>query len=101
MYNQLKKNPKQNQAMIEAIGNVAKQLEKSNVPLGAYHKKGTFPIYQERYNLQALYHFDMPLYHRLMYTVRKAGVGKEALFLELLTHDQYNKLFGYFKKKSH
>lgn len=43
----------------------------------------------------------MPDGYRLMYTVRRALDGKEALFLELLSHDEYNKLFGYFKKKSH
>ncbi len=102
MFTQLKKNPKQNKAMLEAIDNVKQQLENSNIPLGAHHKKGSFPIYKARYNLQSLYHFDMPHYHRLMYTVRKgSSVGKEAVFLELLAHDEYNKLFGYFKKRSH
>ena len=35
-----------------------------------------------------------------MYTIRKSPMigDLEALFLELLSHDEYNKLFGYFKK---
>ena len=88
--------------MLEAINNVKQQLENSNHPLGANHKKETIPkSYTKKYNLQALYHFDMPADYRLMYTVRTTSSGKEALFLELLTHGEYNKLFGYFKKKSH
>ena len=45
----------------------------------------------------------MPEDYRLMYTIRKSHeIGDlEALFLELLSHDEYNKLFGYFRKKSH
>ena len=101
-YNKLKSNPRKNKAMLEAISNVKQQLENSNHPLGANHKKDTIPkSYIQKYNLQALYHFDMPDSYRLMYTVRRALDGKEALFLELLSHDEYNKLFGYFKKKSH
>ncbi|HWP52465.1 MAG TPA: hypothetical protein VNK07_00230 [Candidatus Binatia bacterium] len=104
VYNQLQSQPQINKAMLEAIDNVKQQLERSDKPLGAHHKKKQIPqYYKTRYNLQALYHFDMPDFHRLMYTVRRSPVdGKiEAIFLELLTHEQYNSRFGYFKKKSH
>lgn len=103
LYDQLKTSPQKNKAILEAIDNVKEQLENSNRPLGANHKKETIPkSYIRKYKLQALYHFDMPADYRLMYTVRRAsGGGKEALVLELLTHDEYNKLFGYFKKRSH
>jgi hypothetical protein len=102
-YNQLKVDEQKNKALLEAINNVKRQLENSNLPLGAHHKRDTIPKYYiTKYNLQSLYHFDMPDGHRLMYTIRRSmSDGKEALFLELLTHDEYNKRFGYFKKKSH
>ncbi len=102
-YQKLKADPKQNKAMLDAIDNIKQQLEKSNDPLGIRHKRKCIPsTYKTRYSLQALYHFEMPDDYRLMYTVRTAsGMGKEALFLDLLTHHQYNKLFGYFKTKSH
>lgn len=86
--------------MLNAIDNIKQQLEKSDRPLGTHHKNENIPkYYKTRYSLQALYHFDMPNYRRLMYTIRKSpsGGGKEALFLELLSHDEYNKRFGYFK----
>lgn len=102
-YAQLKANKQKNKAMLEAINNVKHQLENSDMPLGAHHKRDTIPKYYiTKYNLQLLYHFDMPNGHRLIYTVRRSlPDGKEALFLELLSHDEYNKRFGYFKKKSH
>ena len=101
-YNKLKTNPQKNKAILEALNNGKQQLENSDYLLGANHKKDTIPkSYIQKYSLQALYHFDMPDSYRLMYTVRRALDGKEALFLELLSHDEYNKLFGYFKKKSH
>lgn len=102
VYTKLKNNPQKNKAILDAINNVKQQLENSNHPTGVHHKKDNIPqSYIKKYNLQVLYHFDMPGDNRLMYTVRRALDGKETLFLELLTHDQYNKLFGYFKKKSH
>ncbi len=104
LYNQLMSDSKKNQAVIEAIDNVKQQLEQSQRPLGAHHRKSEIPDYYiTRYGLQVLYHFDMPDFHRLMYTIRKSpsGGGKEALLLELISHDTYNKRFGYFKKKSH
>ncbi|MGI0059130.1 MAG: hypothetical protein ACREBJ_05115 [Nitrosotalea sp.] len=104
LYNQLKVEQQKNKAILNAIDSIKQQLEKSDRPLGIHHKHENIPTYYKtRYRLQVLYHFDMPDDHRLMYTMRKSpsGGGKEALFLELLSHEQYNKRFGYFKKGSH
>lgn len=104
IYNKLRSNEPKNKAMLDAIKNIKQQLEQSNLPLGIHHQKRTIPAcYVERFSLQALYHFEMPDSHRLMYTIRrsKSNPGKEALFLKLISHDEYNKQFGYFKKKSH
>ena len=90
--------------MLDAIDSVKQQLERSDRPLGIHHKNVNIPkYYKTRYGLQVLYHFEMPEDHRLMYTIRKSpsGGGKEVLLLELITHNEYNKRFGYFKKKSH
>jgi hypothetical protein len=103
LYNQLKADPITNKAMLDAIDNTKRQLEKSDRPLGIHHKFNNIPpYYKTRYKIQVLYHFEMPDNHRLMYTIRRSSDGnKEALFLEFLSHDKYNKRFGYFKKKSH
>lgn len=104
VYHKLIAYEKQNKAMLDAINTIKEQLEQSNQPLGIHHQKSTIPAcYVARFSLQALYHFEMPNHYRLMYTVRRSRTndGKEALFLKLLTHDDYNKQFEYFKKKSH
>jgi hypothetical protein len=104
MYHKLVTYEEQNKTMLDAIKTVKQQLEQSNQPLGIHHQKNTIPTcYVARFSLQALYHFEMPNHHRLMYTVRRSRSNddKEALFLKLLSHDEYNKQFGYFKKKSH
>lgn len=107
LYEQLKKDSKdkRSKAMLEAIQNVKERLEKSNQPLGAHHKITNIPEhYKNRYGVSnALYHFDMPDDFRLMYTVRRSPNDgkKEALFLELISHQVYNQRFNYFKKKSH
>jgi len=104
IYNRFKAESQKNRAMLEAIDNIKQQLEKSDQPLGIHHKKENIPkSYMKRYNLQVLYHFEMPNDCRLMYTMRKSPTDglKEAQFLTILTHDEYNKQFSYFKKKSH
>jgi hypothetical protein len=104
VYHKLIVYEKQNKTMLDAISVIKQQLEQSNQPLGIHHQRNTIPAcYAARFNLQALYHFEMPNHYRLMYTVRRSisSDGKDALFLKLLSHDEYNRQFGYFKKKSH
>jgi hypothetical protein len=98
LYNQLKTYSQKNQAMLGAIDNIKEQLEKSERPLGIHHKFNNIPqYYKTRYAIQVLYHFEMPEDYRLMYTVRRSpnDGNKEAMFLELITHDVYNQRFGY------
>ena len=103
-YQMLKASPGQNKAVLQAIEDIKQKLEESSRPLGIHHRYDNIPIkYIQRYGLQNLYHFEMPANFRLMYTVRKSPRESEleALFLQLISHDDYNKLFGYFKKKSY
>ena len=104
MYTALKANKQKNKAMLEAIENIQQQLENSDRPLGIHHQIDNIPQkYKTKYKLPVLYHFKMPNSYRLMYTVNRSPDDRsdEIIFLELLTHDEYNKLFGYFKKRSH
>lgn len=103
-YDKLNSDEQKNKAMLDAIRNVKQQLEQADQPLGIHHQRNTIPLcYVTRFSLQALYHFKMPKNYRLMYTVRRSqsGKDKEALLLKLISHDEYNKQFGYFKRKSH
>lgn len=80
-YKQLEVQRHKNKAMLDAISGIKQQLERSEQPLGIHHKNANIPkYYRTRYDLQVLYHFEMPEDHRLMYTIRKSLSGrKEAL----------------------
>jgi len=102
VYQRLKSEPQKNKTLLDAIKTIKRQLESSDAPLGIHHKLKNVPEhYKKRYGVQALYHSEVPNSRRLMYTIRRTQEGKEALFLELLTHDEYDKRFDYFKKRSH
>jgi len=88
--------------MLDAIEGIVYNLKKASHPAGIHRKLKNVPkAYIKKYSLRSPYHFEMPASHRLMYAVRKGPAGKEALLLQLLTREQHNKTFGYFKKKSH
>ena len=103
MYVSLKKDPKSDKATWNKLQTIIADLKKSNQPIGIHHKLKTVPKeYRKKYDLQSLYHFEMPHDNRLMYTVRRGPYGgKQAVLLHLLDHDTYNKVLHYFKKKSH
>lgn len=103
MYEFLQKDRKKNKVMLGKICNFIKQLEKTDNPIGIHHRLRDIPKpYAKKFGLQVLYHVDMPDYHRLFYTVRRSLSGeKEALLIENMSHNRYNKVFGHYKKKSH
>jgi len=87
--------------MLDAIEGIVYNLKKASHPAGIHRRLKNVPkAYIKKYSLRSPYHFEMPASHRLMYAVRKGPAGK-ALLLQLLTREQHNKTFGYFKKKSH
>ena len=80
------------------------QVLKNDKIVGEHVKRHQIPAYYViRHKLQVLYVVDLPNYWRLTYTFQtfKDGEKPQALILELMDHVQYNKRFGYFKKKSH
>ena len=103
MYISLKQNQKSDEATWNALQTIITDLKKSNKPLGIHHKLKEVPKdYRKKYDLQSLYHFEMPHSNRLMITVRRGPYGgKQALLLHLLDHNKYNKVLRLFKKRSH
>lgn len=84
--------------MLRAIDDIISDLVSTNSPSGIHHRLKTIPKgYLKKYSLQSLYHFELPSHYRLMYTVR-SDLRKEALLLQIISHNEYNKIFGYFKK---
>ncbi|WP_268541158.1 hypothetical protein [Candidatus Nitrosotenuis cloacae] len=67
--------------MLEAIDAIKSQLERSDIPLGIHHKLKNIPkYYTRRYNVQVLYHFEMPYSHRLFYTIRRSKDERKPYF---------------------
>jgi hypothetical protein len=62
--------------------------------------KRQIPVrYKRRYGINNLYRYPHPEGHRSCYTLLKfERVGVCPLILDLLTHAEYNKLFGYTTK---
>lgn len=76
---------------------------KSDNIVGEHVKKKQIPKYYVRkHNIQSLYRVALPKRWRLTYSIIEFEVKGEfgILMLELMDHDQYNKRFGYYKKKS-
>ncbi len=85
-------------AVQEVIDNL-----KNNHMMGDHMKKKDIPKYYiKKHNIPILYLIDLPQFWRVTYSVMEFEVKNElsGLMLELMNHDQYNKRFGIFKKKS-
>lgn len=71
--------------------------------LGEHIKKKDIPKYYiKKHKIPVLYLVDLPQWWRVTYTIMEFEVKNElsGLMLELMNHNQYNKRFGVFKKKS-
>lgn len=90
-------------AIKNAISDVIKLLKNDSI-IGQHMVRQQIPkYYVKRHNVQILYRVELPQHWRLIYTLLTIHEGDKpsVLLLELMDHDQYNKRFGYFKKKSH
>lgn len=85
-----------------AVQDVIDNLKKGQ-RLGDHIKKKDIPKYYiKKHKIPILYLVDLPQWWRVTYTIMEFEVKNElsGLMLELMNHDQYNKRFGIFKKKS-
>lgn len=53
------------------------------------------PAYVKKYGLHNLYRYEHPEGHRSCYTLLNDGSGLVVVVLDLLTHKEYERLFGY------
>lgn len=77
---------------------------KNNQRMGDHIKKKDIPKYYiKKHSIPSLYLVDLPQFWRVTYSIMEFEVKNElsVLMLELMNHDQYNKRFNIFKKKSH
>lgn len=84
------------------VEEIVESLKNDSV-VGEHIPRQQIPQYYiKRHNAQVLYRIKLPQHWRLIYTILTFNEGDKpkAMLLELMDHDQYNKRFGYFKKKS-
>jgi len=72
---------------------------RDNLHYGSQVPKKQIPNkYVELYNATNLWIIDLPLYWRLVYTVRSTEVEIINLILDVYDHPGYDKVFNYKKK---
>ncbi len=77
----------------------ALDLVEHNPFYGENAKKKQIPKYYiKKYGVKNLFIVDLPLFWRMVYTLESNKVEIVAFVLDIFTHDDYNKRFG-FKKK--
>ncbi|MDO8556087.1 MAG: hypothetical protein Q7R96_02845 [Nanoarchaeota archaeon] len=54
--------------------------------------------YLELYNIKNLFRVELPAFWRMLYTIKQKETQKTILILDILDHNDYNKLFGYKKR---
>lgn len=97
IFNKLPQGPIKN-----AVKEVINFLKNDNI-VGEHVKKEQIPkYYTTKHNISSLYRVALPKSWRLTYSIMDFEVKGElyVLLLELMDHNQYNRRFGYYKKKS-
>ena len=95
VYESLKKNKKQNTALLTSIQNIIDSL-KNDQMVGNHIKRNQIPKYYiKKHDVQVLYRVELPKFWRLAYTIITINHVKQALILDLLDHKSYDKRWGY------
>ena len=77
----------------------ALDLVADNPFYGENAKKDQIPkYYREKYEVDAIFIVDLPLYWRMIYTLESDKVEIVAFVLDIYSHDEYNKRFGFRKR---
>ena len=69
---------------------------KENMFAGESVEKKKFPkIYVQKYNITSLYKYNLDKSYRLTYALVAEESGTAVVVLEIMTHKEYEKRFGY------
>ena len=79
--------------------NQKKELLKVNPQAGIHIQKSLIPkLYMDKYDVNNLWKIDLSGYWRMIYTLRTNEVEITNFVLDFLSHEAYDKIFGYRKK---
>lgn len=87
-------NSKQDRMLLKAIDRKINLLKK-NYHLGNPVAKNLIPI---EYNAKNLFRVELPCFWRLIYTLERDKCVIVAFVLDIVNHQEYNKIFGYKNK---
>lgn len=67
----------------------------ADLQVGEVVQRGRIPRYFfDKYAAENLYIVDLSSFHRMAYTI----VGREVLLLDIMAHQDYDRIFGFRKK---
>jgi hypothetical protein len=84
------------------IKKLKKELIKSDPHYGNPIAKALIPKqYIKKFEITNLFRIELPNYWRMLYTLRNGETEIEiiAFIIDIIDHQEYNKTFGYKKKK--
>jgi len=91
----VKKHTKKNSVLFGEVCQVRQELLQDYTK-GRKEQKDRWPrYYVEKWNLTNLFKCDLRQGYRVTYTLQFEGAGMAVILLELLSHDEYDKRFGY------
>ena len=87
-----------NQRLLKSIKH-AIDLLKMDPQYGTHISRKLIPgAYEEKYEVDNLWKFDLTGYWRMLYTLRTTEVELVGFVLDIVDHLTYDKIFGYRKK---
>jgi mRNA-degrading endonuclease RelE of RelBE toxin-antitoxin system len=93
--NELYQDPKTQKFLKDQIG-IARELMEQDENVGNYIKKKPWPDrYVKTHDVSNLYQYRLGDYYRMIYTVRGTEKVKYYQILDILTHPEYERIFGY------
>lgn len=93
------KNQKSDSKLKKWIEDMETVLQENMYAGDLVKKKQIPPYYKERYGVNNLYHYTHPEGYRSCYTITNVkGVGVCPHILDIKSHEEYDRIFGYRKK---
>ena len=98
-YVELEKSSKKQEKMLLSSIQQKEEILKKNSHHGNPIAKRLIPQrYKLMYNIKSLFRIELPLFWRLLYTIRTREEETTIFVLDILSHKEYDKLFNYRKK---
>ena len=88
---------KEDRMLFDAIERIKLRMKKDPFCGDPISKKKIPKYYKERYGVKGLFRVELPLFWRMLYTVKGEEVQIIAFVVAILDHKKYNKKFGYKK----